>query len=103
MHMLYHSCEIQRMSSTGQGISKTMQPLATGVPCLAIPMDNQSTIDNGWEWGQGYDVYFDETQDVKKGDKIIVNGATLIVQGVKDYSGFAMVSHKQTMCQRDDN
>jgi hypothetical protein len=86
----------------GQGISKTMQKIATAVACTVTPMDNQSTIDNGWEWGQGYEAFFDPTVDIKKGDKLVVNSLNIIIQGIKDYVGMPKLSHKQAICQRDD-
>lgn len=103
MHLVTHRVDIKRMTSTGQGISKSMQNLYTNVPCTVLPMDNQSTIANGWDYGQGYEIYFDQNQDVKKGDKIVWGTIKLIVQGVKDYSGFPLVAHKTVMTQREDS
>lgn len=103
MHLAIHRVDIKRMASTGQGISKTMTALYTGVACTVIPMDNQSTVANGWDYGQGYEVFFAPAQDVKKGDKLVWNGLNLIVQGVKDFTGFALVAHRQVMAQREDS
>lgn len=103
MIQLTHVCDTYRMTATGEGISKVMQVNLTDVRCLALPMSNQSTVQNGWDWGQGYDVYFNSGVDIKKGDKLQVGSLTLIVQGIKDYSNTPPVSHLQAACQREDS
>lgn len=102
MEMLEHTCDIYRMASTGQGISKASQLFATNIPCLALPMDNQSSIQNNFDYGQGYTVYFDDGTVILKGDKLQVGALTLIVQGVKVFSGLIDVSHVEVMAQRED-
>lgn len=103
MHLAVHTVDIQRMTTiAGQGISKSMSALYTAIPCTVLAMDNQSTIANQWDYGQGYEVYFEATQDVKKGDKLIWGSVSLIVQGVKDYTGYPIVAHKVVLTQRED-
>lgn len=101
---LKHTCDIYRNVSTGQGLTKKMgtTPLYPSVNCLVLPMDIQSTIDNSVEYGQIHYVFFDESVDVRKGDKLVYNGNNYYVQGVKDYSGFPIVSHKEALAQRED-
>lgn len=103
MRLFYHSVSVSRMASTGQGISKTQQALYTGIQCNVQPLDNQSTIDNGWEYGQGYNVFFDDGTDIKKGDKLTWGSVTLIVQGVKQFTGLPRLSHLEVLCQREDS
>lgn len=103
MQFFYDTVDIQRMASTGEGISKTMQALYTGVSCQVMPLDNQSAVANGWDFGQGYQVFFDTTQDVKKGDKLIWGNLTLIVQGIKDFANMPLLSHKEVICTTEES
>jgi hypothetical protein len=102
MRLFYHTCSISRQASTGEGISKTLQPLYTAVSCLILPTDPQTSLNNGWDYGQGYDAFFDTSQDVKKGDVILWNNTKLVVQGIKDYTGLPYVSHKEALCLREE-
>jgi hypothetical protein len=102
MRLFYHTVDVQRMATTGQGISKEMTPLYTGIQCNVQPADNQTAIDNGWNFGQAYNVFFDDGTDIKKGDKILFGGMVLIVQGTKPFTGLPRLSHVEVLCQKEE-
>lgn len=85
MYLLSHSCDISRNATLGTNGRRTLQALYTGISCLAIPMDAQTSIQNGFELGRGYDFFFNDGQDVKVGDKLTLSGDTYVVGAVQKY------------------
>lgn len=100
MVLLDHTCTVSRNASVGTNGRRQLQQLAAGVPCLVLPMNNQTTIENNFSLGRAYDVYFDATADVKAGDKLTWNGSSLLVRAVQSYQ-LALVGHLRALCEME--
>lgn len=85
MFMLVHSCDISRNAVVGTNGRRALQALYSGISCLALPMNAQTSIQNQFELGRGYDFYFNDGQDVKVGDKLAWSGDTYVVSAVQKY------------------
>lgn len=102
MLQLIHTCTISRNMTLGTNGRKALQTLATGVPCLGWPMNAQTTIQNQFELGRGYDFYFNSTQDVRVGDKIGWNGDTYVVSAKQLYD-VPIVQHIHVSAKQEVN
>lgn len=102
MLMLIHRCDISRNTAVGTNGRHAMQSRYTAIECLAIPMPAQTSIQNGFELGRGYDIYFHNGQDVKVGDKLTWNGDTYVVSAIQRYL-LPMVEHIHAMCKQEVN
>ena len=101
MMLLDHTCDIARTQAVGTNGRRQMASLYTGIPCLALPMNNTTAIQNQFSIGRAYDFYFADRQDVKNGDKLTWNGSTFIVKVVQPFTGLAFGSHIRTMCEQE--
>lgn len=95
MRLLRHRATLYRKTAVlGEGIAKKYSETAVGTfKCLAQPMSDRASAANGYDIGMGYTVFAKENQDVRVGDKLVVNGLTLYVAGVKKYINQPPVSH----------
>ena len=96
-----HTATIQRNAAVGTNGRRQFQDLYTGIPCLALPMGLSTAISNGFSLGRAYDVYFGEGQDVKAGDKLIIDGQSYTVKGVQSFKVLAPVSHVRALCEQE--
>lgn len=102
MLQLLHTCTIQRNQPVGTNGRHELADLATGVPCLELPMALNTAVTNGWSIGKAYDIYFNEGQDVKPGDKITLGSDTYSVKGVQTFT-VPVVGHKRALCVQEAN
>lgn len=101
MFALEHTCDIRRMAAVGTNGRKQLASLYTAVPSLFLPMSPKATIANNFSMGRGYDVYFDDGQDVKVGDELVYAGNTYKVGGVQRFAGLPMVSHVHVAAEQE--
>lgn len=85
MQLLEHTCDVSRNTTTGTNGRRALQPLASGVRCLALPMSAPTAIRNRFDIGKGYDFYFDKTTDVRVKDQLAFGGNTFTVSSVELY------------------
>jgi hypothetical protein len=90
---LRHTCSTSRVQTLGTNGRKTMAAYLSSVPCLFLPMSNFSQIQNNFDIGTGWNVYFNDGTDVQVGDKLTFGGSSYLVRGSKAYTGLPMVSH----------
>ncbi len=98
--LLNSTCTINRDAAVGTNGRTAKATLYTGVSCLAIPMNSNTAIQNKFEIGRGYDIYFADGQDVKPGDQIVYGGSNFMVKAVQPFNA-PPVSHVRTMCQQE--
>ncbi|MEA9986251.1 hypothetical protein [Subtercola sp. RTI3] len=58
-------------------------------------MSRTSAVQNGYDVGKAWDVYFDDGTDVQVNDRLSFNGENYIVKGRQVFSSFPAVSHIQ--------
>ena len=98
--LLEHTAQIMRKVATGQGQVKAYLPVASGIPCLAVPLSPDKSLSQGLTVGSIYTVVFNDGADVKEGDKLLVsNGLSLYVSGVANYNQIGNVGHIEASCQ----
>lgn len=85
MMLLTQTGDIQRYGSDGVNNNQSMQTIASGIACLALPMNTQTAIENEFSLGRAYDVYCDDSQDVRTGDKFVIGSDTYVVKAVQAY------------------
>jgi len=101
--ILIHTTTIERkVKIAGQGLSSEFQTIATGVKCLALPATNEDTLRERVVIGQDYNVTFDETVDIRKGDRLTIStGIILLVNGVANYKDVPIVAHIECACSTE--
>ncbi len=102
MFALLDACDISRNTAVGTNGRRSLQALYSAIPCLAIPMNAATTIQNSFEMGRGYDFYFSDGQDLKVGDKLSWSGDTYVVSAVQRYS-VPVVAHVHAMVKQEVN
>jgi hypothetical protein len=100
MMLLEHTCTIKRNSAVGTNGRQQLNDLYTDVACLALPMGLSTAVNNGFSLGKAYDVFFADGQDVKPGDKLIIDGAGYLVKGVQPFI-LPTVGHVRARCERE--
>ena len=91
---LIHTCDTERSAAVGTSDRlKAMQTNLSAVPCLFLPMSAQAAIQNNFEVGYGFTVYFEDGTDVQVGDRLTWNGTRYLVRGRQAYPGFDAISH----------
>lgn len=103
--MLIHTCDVYRkVRVEGKGLTATFAKIGEAVPCMVTPQTEQANIQGTIVVGKDYVAYFDDSADVKEGDKLIVStGVTLFVNGEANYVQFPRISHKEFTCQTKDD
>ena len=97
--MLRHTISISRHSQ-GEGMVRSLQEVATGVPALVMPAEPDSTTEYGISVGQGYKIYYNSDVVVKVTDKIVDNqGRNFMVRGVREYDDFGRMNHRVAFCE----
>lgn len=100
--MFAHTATIRRNAALGTNGRHQMADVHTNVPCLALPMNNTAAVENGFEVGRAYDLYFEDGTDVKPGDKAVIStGITITIGVVQPFVGLAFVSHVKTMGEQE--
>jgi hypothetical protein len=104
--VLVHTASITRKAtvagSTNGRQAMPTTPLYTNVPCLALPMSAVAAVQNGFDVGQAWTVMFNDGQDVKAGDKITVNGMSLIARGIKPFADLPIVGHVEVSAETEN-
>lgn len=100
MLQLIHTCDISRNVSVGTNGRRSLESLATGVACLALPMNTAAELANKFDIGRGYNFYFAPTQDVKVGDVFSRLGDTYTAKAVHAYD-VPVVGHKRVMARQE--
>jgi hypothetical protein len=100
MFLLEHTCTIKRNAAVGTNGRRQLSDLYTAVPCLALPMGLSTAVSNGFSLGKAYDVFFADGQDVKPGDKLIIDGASYLVKGVQPFK-VPTVGHIRALCSQE--
>lgn len=96
-----HRASIKRSQAIGTNGRRQQVILATDAVCLFVPMASRAEIENGYEIGTGYDVYFKGTgQDVKTGDQLVWDGGTFNIRGVRTYA-VPRIGHKHVLATRE--
>lgn len=90
---LVHNCSTSRTQKVGTNGRKTMSTLLPSVDCLFLPMSAYTAVQNGYDVGSAWNVYFNDGIDVQVGDKLTCSGNSYLVRGVRKFSGFPAVSH----------
>jgi hypothetical protein len=81
---------INRSQAVGTNGRSQMQLLYTSVPCLVMPMNTTTAVQQKFSIGRAYDVYFAPSQDVQAGDALIVAGNTYVVKLTQVYNVAAL-------------
>lgn len=100
MLQLEHICAISRDTAIGTNGRTEKSSVYTDVPCLVLPMNTSTAIQNKFEIGRAYDIYFADGQDVKPGDQLTYSGSSFMVKVVQPYA-VAYAAHVRTMCQQE--
>jgi hypothetical protein len=93
---LEHTCSTQRQKPIAGSTNgrKTFVPYLSTVACLFLPMSPQATIQNGFDIGTGWSVFFDDGTDVQVGDKLVFNSNSYLIKGPpRPFTGLPLVSH----------
>lgn len=81
-----HTCNVKRGQAVGTNGRYSKAVIHTDLACLFTPMSSQVEIQNGFEPGRGWDVYFQDTAtDIKTGDQLVYNGQSFNVSAVRSY------------------
>lgn len=102
MILLEHTCDVARNQAIGTNGRKGYVTKYTGVSCLFLPMSRQAAIQNQFDVGSSWDIYFDDGVDIQVGDKLTFNGNKFIVNGRQPYSGLAWVSHLHVTAETEN-
>lgn len=51
-------------------------------------------MENGFEVGTGYDIYFPPSEDVRRGDQLTFDGKKFDVRHVQDFTQVPSIAHK---------
>lgn len=102
MLLLSHTCTISRNTAVGTNGRHALAEVTADVPCLVIPMNAQTSIQNQFELGRGYDFYFNVDQDVRVGDKLAWSGDTYVVSARQVYN-LPMVQHIHVAAKQEVN
>jgi hypothetical protein len=100
MLLLEHTCTIRRNAAVGTNGRQQLSDLYTAVPCLALPMGLSTAVSNGFSLGKAYDVFFADGQDVKPGDKLIIEGDSYLVKGIQPFK-VPTVGHVRALCLQE--
>jgi hypothetical protein len=98
--LLEHTCTIRRPAAVGTNGRKAMTDLYTSVSCLLLPMSDQTSIRHNFTLGRAYDVYFEDGQDVKVGDQIVVDGNKYAIRSVQPYR-VPVVGHVRAAAEQE--
>lgn len=98
--LLRHRCRIDRQKPATSNGQYKMRALYSDVPSLFIPMSAKAAVENNFSIGRGYDVYFEEEQDVRVGDRLVWCGGTYYVSGIQKFSDMPPVSHTHVMAEQ---
>lgn len=103
--LLEHTCTVRRNVAVGTNGRRQLADLYTSVPCLALPMGLSTAISNNFSLGRAYDVFFNDGQDVKPGDKLIIVTRTAgtdsyTVKGIQRFS-VPVVGHVRALCEQE--
>jgi hypothetical protein len=60
-----------------------------------------AAVQNGFDVGNAWNIYFEDTTDIKVGDRVTANGLTLIVRGKPPYLNLPLVSHIQVSAETE--
>ena len=83
---LSQTCTINRQVTVGTNGRSQQQALYTNVPCLALPMGSHSELLDKFDIGRGFDINFNEGQDVQIGDQVVIATTTYDVKYVRSYA-----------------
>lgn len=100
MLMLEHTCDIWRNAALGTNGRTQLQSLYTGVSCLLLPLNSQTTITEGFSLGRGYETFFEDDQDVKIGDRLVRSGKNYTVKYVETYET-PLAAHLRVLCEQE--
>jgi hypothetical protein len=100
MVLLTETAAIQRYGNDGVNNNQSMQTIASSVPCLSLPMHHQTAIENGFSLGRAYDIYFDDSQDVRTGDKVVIGSESYVVKAVQPYH-MPLVAHLRCLTEQE--
>lgn len=95
MLLLQHMCSISRKTTLGTNGRKSMQVVKANVSCLCLPMNAVAAIQNGFDVGTAWNIYFNETTDIQVGDRVVANNMAFIVKGKMPYLNLPIISHIQ--------
>lgn len=101
--LLTHRATVQRQTPDATGIGRSYLPIATDVPCLIQPLDDEATENVASSFAKDFKVYFLLSADVKEGDRLIdQDGRSLGVRGTRrrDY-GPAPTQHLEVLAALD--
>jgi hypothetical protein len=94
--------DIYRQTYTGNKSAYVVS--ASAVPCYARPLDEKESSANGMQYGQGHFFMFDDSVDIKQGDRIVYDSETHGVEGVARHNrGITLPWFKQAMTSRQRN
>ena len=97
--ILRHKCTIKRMQDLGSGGRRELGVVASAVPCLIVPAEQEKGI-NTVSIGQQHSAYFNSNVDIQVTDTIIDNRANeYTVKGIGEYLEVGNVSHIQVMVE----
>ncbi len=85
MQLLEHTCDVSRNQTNGTNGRRSLQTLASGIRCLALPMAAPTATRNGFDIGKAYDFYFDKSADIRVKDQLAYAGNTFTVSAVSLY------------------
>lgn len=100
MLLLQHTCDIKRYQAVGTTGQRQIQTIATGRPCLVLPMNRRTAIENQFSLGRAFDFYFDQTEDVQTSDKLVFNASSYVVRSVEPYT-LPLVGHLHVLCEQE--
>lgn len=99
--MLRHRCDVARNAAVGTNGRKTMQTVASSIPCMVTPMSDQQAVSGSYTVGQTYTMFFNPTADIQRGDRVTFNGNTYLIKGLKPYMVFGGVSFVQAVAETE--
>lgn len=101
MLLLNHTCDVARNQAVGTNGRKQYVTIASNVPSLFLPMSRQAAVQNQFDIGNSWDIYFDDGTDVQVGDRLTFNGTKYLVAGRQPFTGLGIVSHLHVMAQTE--
>jgi hypothetical protein len=99
--LLKHSCSTARNVAVGTNGRKQYQALLANVRCMFTPMSAQASVQNQFDVGFGWDVFFPDGTDVQIGDKLTWNGRTYLVRGRQPFTGYGRVSYLEVSAETE--
>lgn len=97
--LIHRATILRKQQIEGKGITSKFQVIQDEVPCLVVPTSPRDALNRNLSVGKEYSVFFNDNQDLKKGDRIEALNLNLSVAGIAEYKHIPRIGHLQAVCE----